>query len=118
MAEVEFLGVMVGRSGVRPLLSKIKPLTQMQKPTTVGELRAFVGMANFLRDFVKDFSALVAPITDILHNKQFSTKRARHKSIPWGRARRRLRGHHQRFGVPTGADATGLGSTVHAPHRR
>ena len=63
-----------------------RPLTDMQKPTTVGELRAFVGMANFLRGFVKDFSALVAPITDILRNKEFSTKRARHKSIPWGPA--------------------------------
>ena len=28
------------------------------------------------------------------------------------RARRRLRGHHQRFSVPTGADATGLGAAI------
>ncbi|CAB1112528.1 unnamed protein product [Ectocarpus sp. CCAP 1310/34] len=84
MQEVEFLGVMVGRSGVRPPPSKIKAITEMEKPTTVGGLRSFVGMANFLRDFVKDFSAIVAPLTDILRNKDFSTKRARNLAIPWG----------------------------------
>eukprot|EP00903_Cladosiphon_okamuranus_P016079 g14843.t1 len=65
-------------------LEEINPLTEVEKPTTVGELRSFFGMANFLQDFVKDFSALVAPITDILRNKDFSTKRARNKAIPWG----------------------------------
>eukprot|EP00752_Nemacystus_decipiens_P009968 g8890.t1 len=80
--EVESLGVMVDRWAVRPRPSKIKPHTEMERPTTVGELPSFVGMANFLMDFVKDFSALIAPITDILRNKDFNTKRARHKLIP------------------------------------
>lgn len=71
---------------MRSPLVKIKPLTEMQKLTTVRELRAFVGMANFLRNVVKDFSALVVPMTDILRNKESSAKRARHKSIPWGPA--------------------------------
>lgn len=73
---------MIGMSGVRPPLSKIKPLTEMEKPTTVGELRSFVGSVNFLRDFVKDFSSLVAPIEAILRNKDISTKRAGNKTIP------------------------------------
>eukprot|EP00752_Nemacystus_decipiens_P006264 g5648.t1 len=61
-----------------------EPLTEMEKPTTVEELQSFIEMANFLRDFVKDFSALIAPITDILRNKGFSTKRARHNRIACG----------------------------------
>eukprot|EP00903_Cladosiphon_okamuranus_P006352 g6222.t1 len=86
MAEVEFLGVMVGRSGVRPPLSKITPLTEMEKPTTVGALRSVIGMTNFMRDFVEGFSAKIAPLSDILRNKDFSTKQARNKPIPWGKA--------------------------------
>ena len=86
MPEVEFLGVMVGQAGVRLPLSKIKPLTEMERPTNVGKLRTHMGMANFLRDFVKDFSALISPITDLLRNKDFSTKRARKLPIPWGPA--------------------------------
>lgn len=37
MPEVEFLGVMVGRAGVRPAPSKVKALKELEVPTTVGE---------------------------------------------------------------------------------
>ncbi|CAB1114741.1 unnamed protein product [Ectocarpus sp. CCAP 1310/34] len=99
-AEVEFPGVMVGRSGVRPPLSKIKPLTEMESPATVGELRSFVGMANFLRDFVKDFSAIIAPITDILRNMNFQHQASEEQTHPVGTGTGGSpRCHHQRFGV-------------------
>eukprot|EP00903_Cladosiphon_okamuranus_P011770 g11064.t1 len=86
-AKVEFLGVVVGRSGVRPPLSKITELTEMEKPTTVGALQSVIGMTNFMRDFVEGFSAKIAPLWDILRNKDFSTKHARNKPIPWGKAK-------------------------------
>ena len=33
-----------------------------------------------------DFSALTAPITDLLRDKKFSSKRARKLRVPWGAA--------------------------------
>lgn len=82
--ELEFLGVMVGRAGIRPSPAKTEALAQLAQPTTVAEVRAFLGLAGFLRDFVPDFSAIVAPITDILRSKEFNTRKARNKQIPWG----------------------------------
>ena len=84
VSEVEFLGAMVGRSGVRPAPSKIRAVQEMEMPATVGEVRAFLGLAGYLRGFVPDFSTLTAPITDLLRDKTFSSKRARHRRVPWG----------------------------------
>ena len=55
-------------------------------PSTVGEVRAFLGLAGYLRNFVPDFSTLTVPITDLLRDKKFSSKRARKLRVPWGAA--------------------------------
>eukprot|EP00752_Nemacystus_decipiens_P018499 g16585.t1 len=83
LSEIEFLGVMVGRDGIRPAPSKIKAVQELAIPTTVGEMRSFLGLAGYLRGFVEDFSAITAPISDLLRNKRFSSKRARHLKVPF-----------------------------------
>lgn len=83
-SEVEFLGVMVGRDGTRAAPSKVKAIQEMAMPTNVGEVRAFLGIAGFLRGFIPNFSALVAPISDLLRNKAFNSRRARRLPVPWG----------------------------------
>ncbi|CAB1099388.1 unnamed protein product [Ectocarpus sp. CCAP 1310/34] len=84
LPELEFLGVMVGRDGTRPAPSKVKAVQEMELPSTVGELRSFLGLANYLRGFVPNFSAIAAPLSDILRNKEFSSKRARNKRVVMG----------------------------------
>ena len=82
LAEIEYLGVMVGRDGVRPAPSKVKAVQELELPTTVGEVRSFLGLAGYLRGFVQDFSGITAPISDLLRNKEFSSKRARNRPVP------------------------------------
>ncbi|CAB1096262.1 unnamed protein product [Ectocarpus sp. CCAP 1310/34] len=84
MAEMEILGVMVGRAGVRPAPSKIKAVREMEMPTTMGEGTVFLGLAGFLRGFVTNFSTLTALIIDLLRDAAFSSRRARNRRIPWG----------------------------------
>ena len=81
LAEIEFLGVIVGRDGVRPAPSRVKAVQQLAMPPTVGEVRSFFGLAGYMRGFVPDFSGITAPISDILRNKEFSSKRARNKRV-------------------------------------
>ncbi|CAB1106551.1 unnamed protein product [Ectocarpus sp. CCAP 1310/34] len=84
LSEIEFLGVMLGRDGVRPAPSKIKAVQELAIPTNVGEVRSFLGLAGYLRGFVPNFSAIRAPVSNILRNPAFSSKKARLKKVPWG----------------------------------
>ena len=84
MAEVEFFGAKVGRTGIRPAPSKIQAVRELEMPSTVGEVRASLGLAGYLRGFEPDFSSLTAPIADLLRDKAFSSKRARKLRVPWG----------------------------------
>lgn len=61
--------------------------------TTVGEVRAFLGLAGYLRGFVPNFSDIAAPILDILRNKEFASKRARNRRVPWGAEQAATFGH-------------------------
>lgn len=85
-SEVGFLGVLVGRDGVRIAPSKTKASQDLQMPRTVGEVRAFLGLANFLRDHVENFSAVTAPLTNLLREERFKHRRANRLVVPWSPA--------------------------------
>ncbi|CAN0431915.1 unnamed protein product, partial [Pylaiella littoralis] len=44
------------------------------------------GQTGHLRQFVEQYGVICAPLTDILRNKAFASKRARKCPIPWGEA--------------------------------
>lgn len=83
--ELEFLGVMIGQHGARPAPSKVKALRELEMPSTVGEVRTFLGVAGYLRGFIPDFGTIVTPISDLLRNKEFSSRRARKMPVQWAR---------------------------------
>jgi hypothetical protein len=63
---VEFLGHLVGTDGVRPLQDKIAAVRDWPAPTSVAEVRVFLGFANYYRHFVARFAIIARPITDLL----------------------------------------------------
>ena len=50
-SSVRFLGQMVDATGIRPNPEKVKAIMAMKEPTTVTEVRRFLGMANQLGKF-------------------------------------------------------------------
>lgn len=66
--EVEFLGHIVGADGVKVDPRKVKAVEDWPVPTSVHELRSFLGLANYFRRFLQGYSSLVRPLTDLLKN--------------------------------------------------
>ena len=75
--------MMVDINGIRPAPSKMEAVAKMPRPTNIEELRAFWGLTGYLRQFVENYSIIASPLTNVLRNKEFATKRARKFHIPW-----------------------------------
>ncbi|CAB1110204.1 unnamed protein product [Ectocarpus sp. CCAP 1310/34] len=82
----EFLGIIIDATGMHPAPSKLEAIANMPRPQTVEDLRTFLGLTGYLRQFVPQYSLVAAPLTDILRNKDFASKRARKLPIQWGEA--------------------------------
>ena len=59
---ISFLGYVLTAGSVRMEASKIKGVTDWPQPTTLKELQRFLGFANFYRRFIRNYSAVTAPL--------------------------------------------------------
>jgi hypothetical protein len=64
--EVEFLGHFVGKDGIRVMQDKIEAIQQWPQPRNLKELRAFLGLAGYYRRFVKGYSDIALPLSDLV----------------------------------------------------
>nr|XP_021204760.2 uncharacterized protein LOC101740309 isoform X1 [Bombyx mori] len=63
---ITFLGHEVSAEGIKPLPEKVQAIMNYPPPTTVKELRRFLGMYNFYRRFVPNAAKFQSPLNDIL----------------------------------------------------
>lgn len=68
-ATVTYLGKVVGQGEVRPVEAKVAGIQNFPPPTTKKDLMRFLGMVKYYRSFCKNFSSVVAPLTDLLKGK-------------------------------------------------
>ena len=63
--ELAFLGFFVGRDGIRMDPAKVEAVLEWPVPTTVKEVQAFLGFANFYRRFIRGYSKTITPLTEL-----------------------------------------------------
>lgn len=59
---VDFLGHSINAKGITPLLSKVEGIERMARPTKPTEVRQFLGMVGYYRDFIPHFALHSEPL--------------------------------------------------------
>uniref|UniRef100_A0A5S6Q3K9 RNA-directed DNA polymerase n=1 Tax=Trichuris muris TaxID=70415 RepID=A0A5S6Q3K9_TRIMR len=68
-SSLEFLGFHLSADGIRPLEEKVTAIERFPKPTTMNELRRFLGCINFYRRFIPKAATLLAPLERLVSSK-------------------------------------------------
>ena len=63
LSEVGFLGHVVSGDGICVNLRKIEAIINWEQPKNVFEIRSFLGLVGYYRQFVEIFLLIVAPLT-------------------------------------------------------
>lgn len=66
LREVHYLGYIVGNGCLKTNPDRVAAITSYPQPTTVKQLRRFLGMAGWYRRFLANFASISAPLTDLL----------------------------------------------------
>ena len=75
-SSLKFLGHIIDQNGIRADPDKTAAIREMQPPTTVPELRKFLGMVNQLGKFTPKLTDLTQPLRELL---------SKSKTWTWGR---------------------------------
>ncbi|GBG62221.1 hypothetical protein CBR_g29829 [Chara braunii] len=70
LSEISFLGYVVTRGCLRPDSRKVEVVREASTPTSLTQVRAFLGLASYYRRFIKGFAAIAGPLTNLLRKDQ------------------------------------------------
>jgi len=63
--EVEFLGYIIGRNGIRMWDDKVQAVLNWKTPGSLTGIQSFLGFANFYQRFILNYSRVARPLTEL-----------------------------------------------------
>ena len=66
--KVEWLGMIIEENRISMDAGKLKGIQDWPTPTTVKEVRGFLGFRNFYRQFIQHYSNIAKPLNDLTKN--------------------------------------------------
>lgn len=70
MKEITYLGFIIGDGQIRTNPDKIKAISEFPVPTTVKQLRRFLGLSGWYRRFVENYVTVSFALTELLKQKK------------------------------------------------
>ena len=63
---MKFLGHTISSDGISVDPTKVQEVMDWESPTSVHQIRSFLGLAGYYRRFIPDFSRIAKPMTELL----------------------------------------------------
>jgi hypothetical protein len=71
--EMEFLGYIISLNKIKMDPKKVQAIQDWPVPRNVTEVQEFIRFANFYRRFIKDYSGIIIPLTNLIRkNRTFA----------------------------------------------
>ena len=64
--KIRYLGYVLGKEGVQPDSNKFERVKNLAAPTNPSEVKALLGLFNFYKKFIMNFSEICAPLFSLL----------------------------------------------------
>ena len=116
-----FVGHRVGCGTSAPLEENLRKVRNASRPLTKKDVRLFLGLTGYYREFVPNYAAIAVPLTD-------TTRKGQHNQIIWGDAQEKayatlkamitshpilhLPDHSKPFFLQTDASEIGIGAAL------
>ncbi len=71
--EVDFLGMVITRNTIKMDPIKLARIRDWPTPTTVKQVRSFLGFGNYYRKFISRFAHLTRPLHDLTKKNKLGT---------------------------------------------
>jgi len=69
-SKVDYVGHTVSEAGVEPMASYLQVVKDWPLPKTIRDVRVFLGKTGYYRRFIKGYSALAGPLSDLLKTSE------------------------------------------------